>query len=186
MDDCRNLRRAVHRGRLFPLLGALLATLVLVGCQSSPKNQRTTATATHTAARPSLADLTVQDWANIITDLNCMPVNRGVEILGTRFADVRGIGVKDAFVWVDCYHETSSWPQQLEVFDGSSDPANPRRMAVLVSADEPMLIRSLSFARKAVTVDAAGYATNDPTCCPSVPLHRVFVWTGERFRQESG
>ncbi len=190
MNRPRVVRRIARRARLLPLPVVLLASLVLAGCQSSGSRDPVDPTVGPTTAKPSLETLGKQDWANVITDLDCAPVNRGVEVLGIRFADVRGVGVKDAFVWVDCYHETSAWPHQLEVFDGGSDPAAPRRIAVLVPAvreqDKAVLIESLSFSDRAVTVDGASYADGDPTCCPSRRVHRVFAWTGDQFRRESG
>ena len=191
MDGLRVVRRIARRARLLPLPAVLLAGLVLTGCQSSSTGEGPVdPTAGPTTAKPSLETLSKQDWANVITDLDCAPVNRGVEVLGIRFADVRGVGVKDAFIWVDCYHETSAWPHQLEVFDGASDPAAPRRIAVLVPAvreqDKAVLIESLSVSDRAVTVNGASYGPNDPTCCPSRRVHRVFAWTGDQFRRESG
>lgn len=161
--------------RVFPLLQRPLllvlcsAGLALAGCSK--------------VVQPSIENA---DWTSIITDLDCRPVNQGVEVNGARFADVRGQGVKDAFVWVACQHSTSAWPMQLEVFDGSSDPVNPRRIAVLINADEDLIISELSFSGDSVTAHGAGYAPNDARCCPSIPLRRVFVWTGDRFQQASG
>lgn len=181
----------VQRLCLPHLFVALCAILVITGCHAWGQDQRNPVTSTATKTRPvgkrSLDGLSRQDWARLLAkDLDCAPINRGVEIVGIRLADVRGVGVKDAFVWADCYHETSPWPHQLEVFDGASDPAAPRRIAVLIRANEHALIRSVSFAGRHVVVDGTSYAPNDPNCCPSLRLHRVFVWTGDHFRRKSG
>jgi hypothetical protein len=185
------VRRTARRARLLLAPAVLLVSLVLVGCQSSSDGGGTVAsTEGQTTTKLTLEGLKKEDWANIITDLDCLPVNRGIEVLGIRYADVRGVGVKDAFVWVVCQHETSAWPHQLEVFDGASDPAAPRRIAVLIPAartfDKAVLINSLSFAGRTVTVDGASYADNDATCCPSKRVHRVFAWTGNQFHRQSG
>ena len=191
MNNSPVVHRTARRARLLLPPAVLLASLILTGCQSSSDSGSTVAfTASPTTTRSTLEGLKKEDWANIITDLDCLPVNRGIEVLGIRHADVRGVGVNDAFVWVTCYHETSAWPHQLEVFDGASDPAAPRRIALLIPAartfDKAVLIRSLSFAGHTVTVDGASYADNDATCCPSRRVHRVFSWTGDQFRRESG
>jgi hypothetical protein len=91
------------------------------------------------------------------------------------------------FVWPRRRFCTSAWPHQLEVFDGASDPAAPRRIALLIPAartfNKALLIRSLSFAGPTVTVDGGSYADNDATCYPSRRVHRVFAWTGDQFRR---
>jgi hypothetical protein len=95
--------------------------------------------------------------------------------------DVTGDGVDDAFVWVDCVHPTSGWPHQLEAFDGSSDPANPTRIGVLIPAADNLRSGELSFTDSSVTVRANGFAERDPNCCPSLEITQSFSWDGSRF-----
>jgi hypothetical protein len=163
-------RQVFHLAQRPLLLAICSVGLALAGCSK--------------VSQPSIENA---DWANIITDLDCSPINQGVEVDGARFADVRGQGVKDAFVWVDCQHPTSGWPMQLEVFDGSSDPVSPRRIAVLINANEEVsIIDSISFSGDSVTVHGASLAPNDHLCCPSIRLRWVFVWNGARFQRASG
>jgi hypothetical protein len=133
--------------------------------------------------RPTLVDSPAINWENIISDLDCSQVNRGIEVLGVQFSDIRIRGVRDAFVWVDCYHDTSPWPHQLEVFDGSSEPASPQRMAVLINAQEGELVRGVSFSDTAVLVDIARYSESDGLCCPSMKERRTFTWDGARYTE---
>ena len=149
---------------------------------SSSTTQTTSTTAMSTTASPSDGRLAGVDWPSVISDLDCTEAsNTGVEVVGARYADARRNGTIDAFVWVDCVHPTSSWPSQLEVFDGSSDPRAPRRMAVLIPQSDGLFIKSVSFGDKTVTVDAAKYSPDDANCCPSLVVQQVFDWTGAIF-----
>jgi hypothetical protein len=150
----------------------LVVSALLGGCGSPP------------GPPPVVSRLESTDWANTITDLDCSTLNRGIEVLGVEFWDIRARGVRDAFVWVDCFHDTSPWPHQLEVFDGSSDPANPRQMAVLISAEEGVLIRAVSFVESAVAVDISRYSSSDGLCCPSINERRTFRWDGSGFAEQ--
>jgi len=134
-----------------------------------------------TASTRATTNLDDVDWPSVIDDLDCSPINEGVEVVDTASSDVTGDGVEDAFVWVDCVHPTSGWPQQLEAFDGSSDPANPTRIGVLVPAAENLRSRELSFSGSSVTVRAAGFAERDPNCCPSLEITQSFTWDGSDF-----
>lgn len=174
------VRRCGLPFRLGPV-AALAAGLALAACGSGAPTS--TPPPPPAVGPQSLTDLTDDDWADVIDDVDCSVNNMGVEVLGVRFADVRGGGVRDAFVWVDCVHNASTWPHQLEVFDGSSPPASPRRIAVLQSTQDNLLIRSVTFSGHTVQVDSAGYAETDPMCCPSRTVQRTFTWTGERFEQ---
>ncbi len=128
---------------------------------------------------PAAPPLAATDWSRTITDLDCSALNRGIEVLGVRFSDLRTRGVPDAYVWVDCFHDTSPWPHQLEVFDGASDPNDPRRLAVLIPADAGELIRSVDVAPGSLVVGAVAYADDDARCCPSLPRRHEFTWTGD-------
>lgn len=163
------------RWTVVPLV-AVVGAAGLAACSTTAEGTGGTPTSS-----PSPRGLRGADWPGVITDLDCGVVNEGVEVLGTRFGDVRGRGVEDAVVWVDCVHEASTPPQQLEVFDGSSDPGDPRQIAVLIPARDYLLIESVSLSGRSITVDASGYAAQDPRCCPSLTVRRVFTWTGDRF-----
>ncbi|UNO43582.1 hypothetical protein [Streptomyces sp. MST-110588] len=139
---------------------------------------------------PASTPLADTDWTTVIDDIDCrITGNEGIEVLGTRFADVRGKGVPDALVWFDCVHRASTWPDQLEVFDGTSSPTAPRRLAVLVSAEEKVngrgvKISAVSTHGATVVVDLRAYEPTDPMFQPSKRLRRTFTWRGDRFVQE--
>jgi hypothetical protein len=156
---------AMHFCRRFFLSPFFVAILLVAGCGSAQVHD----------------DLAVTNWQNTIADLNCEGMNRGIEVLGVKFSDMRARSVRDAYVWVDCYHDTSPWPHQLEVYDGSSSPSNPRQLAVLISANEHVLIRSVALAPSSLVVDIARYADQDAACCPTITERRIFKWDGARL-----
>jgi len=119
-------------------------------------------------------------------DLDCKVPGLGYEVTDVQLHDVTGDGAPDAFVRVSCRVASSSAPDQLEVFDGASDPARPTRLAVLVRpTDGPdprgLRIRSTSFAGRTVTVAAVGFRASAPNCCPDIPVKRSFAWNGQTF-----
>ncbi|WP_030264848.1 hypothetical protein [Streptomyces violens] len=128
----------------------------------------------------------------MIDDIDCTDAgNEGVEILRTWFADVRGTGVPDAFVSFTCRHQASTYPQQVEVYDGSSPPEAPRRIGVLLSAEEKAngpgpRVADISFSGDSVTLSLAAYTADDAFCCPSLRLKRTFTWNGESFERQAG
>jgi hypothetical protein len=139
------------------------------------------ASSTSTSSIPSSTGLGHVEWPRVIDDLDCSPINAGVEVVSTSAADVTGDEVEDAFVWVVCVHPTSGWPHQLEVFDGSSDPARPTQIGVLVPAADNLRGGALSFSAGTVTVRANGFAELDPNCCPSLEIVQSFTWDGNGF-----
>ncbi len=135
--------------------------------------------------------LSSTDWTRVLDHLDCLDAgNEGIEVLNTQFADVRGTGVPDAFVTFRCIYRASTWPSQVEVFDGSSSPDNPKRIAVLVDVDEKMNGRNLlassdlSFSGGVVTVKLAAYQADDAMCCPSERLIRTFTWDGTQLGRQ--
>ncbi|GAA1933943.1 hypothetical protein [Streptantibioticus ferralitis] len=178
------------RTGLFP--AALLSVSLVVGGCTSTSPRAPVTPSIPPSASPAGTPLANTNWASAITDIDCTTQgNEGIEVLGTRFAAVRGADTPDAFVWFDCVHQASSWPHQLDVYDGSSAPDAPRRIATLVSATEQvnghgLRVAGLSFSGHSVTVDLVAYAPNDPMCCPTQRLQRTFAWQGGRFVQGSG
>jgi len=90
---------------------ALLLVAVLAGCSSGP-----------------VADaLSNVRWSEHVRDC---AVEHGGSGLGTRVdsvakGDVNNDGRVDTLVVDECEPKTTAWPQQVEVFDGASDPARP-------------------------------------------------------------
>jgi hypothetical protein len=98
--------------------------------------------------------------------------------------DVTNDGRVDTLVVDRCDSSTSPWPQEIEVFDGASDPAKPTRVAILLQGD-PEYPRDLQ-----VTVEPAGrivavgkgLSSDAPLCCPDIEVRRVFTWSDGSFR----
>ncbi|MGW0732261.1 hypothetical protein [Streptomyces sp. NPDC002851] len=201
-------------GRLLPLflsvVLSLLASPLLAGCGGSeesddPKGGISAAPSPAADApdeetspderappEPAGTPLADTDWESVIDTIDCTDAgNEGVAIMDTEFADLRGTGVPDAFVSFECVHQSSSWPQQVEVYDGSSSPEAPRRIGVLLSAEEKAhgpgpRVGGISFSGDSVTLKLAAYTADDPFCCPSLRLERTFAWNGERFVRAAG
>ncbi|MFI9781175.1 hypothetical protein ACIHCV_42310 [Streptomyces sp. NPDC051956] len=188
-------------GRSLPLrlsvLLAVLTGLLLAGCGGvddgdNPKGGGSSASSPSEESGepdPGGTPLAGTDWEAVIDTIDCTDAgNEGVAIMETKFADVRGRGVPDAFVAFQCVHQASSFPQQVEVYDGSSSPEAPRRIAVLLSAEEDAhgpgpRLGGISFSGKSVTLSLATYTAQDPFCCPSLREKRTFTWNGERFER---
>jgi len=117
----------------------------------------------------------------------------GVEVDEKQFADVTGDGKKEAFVAVACVASTSSWPDRLEVFDGASDPAHPRRIATLLDYQDGTdehgirigrnfgIPQSITISGRTVTVVSLGYVPTDANCCFSRQITDTFTWNGSGF-----
>jgi len=140
------------------------------------------------------------DWTHVVSanELGCNDPDHGphlgVEVDAKQFADITGDNNEEAFVAVSCVPSTSSWPDRLEVYDGASNVAHPRRLAVLLdykaSPDGTndgigILIREISVSSKTVTVVSAGLRASDPNCCPGAKVTDKFTWDGSRFAHDS-
>ncbi len=126
------------------------------------------------------------DWIAYSTHLDCRTPGLGTELIGSQFVDVTEDGWPEAFVTFACRVLTSSAPEQLEVFDGSSDPKQPRRLAILIQQsggldERGFRVRKLLFDGRKVTVDAAAFTSQAGNCCPDRRVIQVFTWTGKRF-----
>jgi hypothetical protein len=151
--------------------------VALVGCGSgspSPTPSATTADA-----------LAGVHWQDHVRDCS---VAEGGSGLGTLIddvvtGDVTGDGRVDTLVVDRCNSSTSSWPQEIEVFDGASDPAHPTRLAILLKDDKDYP-RDLSVTVEPggrVVVVGKGLSYTAPLCCPDIDIRRVFSWSGGSF-----
>lgn len=132
------------------------------------------------------------DWRRVAGgDVDCHLPGLGLESPVVRYHDVTGDGFPDPFVALRCRTGDSSAFDQLEVFDGASDPTNPRRLGILIRAplshDYPvaiqtgMKIESLSFAGSLVTIVGKMYEPRDSVACPSISATQTDTWSGAAF-----
>jgi hypothetical protein len=80
-----------------------------------------------------------------------------------------------------CDTTTSHNPDTVEVFDGGSDPASPRRIATLLREDAgtvPWVTALTVAADGVVTVTAAGVSATSPLGCSDLTLTDRYQVTG--------
>lgn len=153
---------------------------------SAPEARPVAPPRSETAARTPNGPLADVFWIKYGTELGCREQGLNTELIRTQFVDVTGDTLPEAFVTYACQVATSSAPQQLEVFDGASDPEHPRRMGTLVKqsdgVDERGLrLRRLSFDGQTVTVDASAFGSDTANCCPNLRVVQRFRWNGSAF-----
>ena len=157
-------------------VAATALLFVVAGCRSVSGSPSGTASP---APANALAGVHWQDYVR-----NCS-VAEGGSGLGTVIddvvaGDVTGDGRVDTLVVDRCESSTSSWPQEIEVFDGASNPAHPTRLAVLLHGDKDYP-RDLSVTVERggrIVVVGKGLSYSAPLCCPDIEIHKVFVWSG--------
>jgi hypothetical protein len=153
---------------------AVGTVLLLGGCTAAP------------SATPSPTDaLGGVHWEDQVRD--CATANGGSG-LGTVIdsvvkGDVSGDGRPDTLVVDECKASTSPWPSVVEVFDGSSDPARPTRLGMLMQGD-PDTIRDATVTVEPggrIVVTGKGLSRTAPLCCPDLAVCKVFTYTNGRF-----
>ncbi|MEV5535959.1 hypothetical protein AB0L13_03815 [Saccharopolyspora shandongensis] len=77
------------------------------------------------------------DWQAVLADA-CSPVDQGDAVLidHSLFHDVTGDGRKDALLTVACDLGNTIGIGEVRVYDGASDPRNPRLLQVLLRGDQ--------------------------------------------------
>jgi hypothetical protein len=138
-----------------------------------------------TCQPPGLNPLEKTRWSQVIRNEDCIYEQDGfgTQIDGVRYADVTGDGVPDAFVIVTCEASTSSWPEEVQVFDGSSDPRRPTRIGRLMRHD-PAHVREITLAFKGHTIRVRGEGLSEraPLCCSDLSVEQAFTWTRGTFK----
>jgi hypothetical protein len=126
------------------------------------------------------------DWTKAVRDVNCEESGHGLGVDSVQYQDVTGDGRPDAIVAVSCIPVTSSWAQKVEVFDGSSDPANPKEIAILLDysdgTDERGLREAVSQVfGNTIFISSLGYRPQDANAGTSLQVMDTFTWNGHGF-----
>ena len=193
-------RHAIDSSMNFSQVACNFAALLLIlafaaGCGSAGSSPAKGAGPT-TVANPtkSASSLEGVDWTKMVTstELGCnTPTGpgHGVEVDAKQFADVNGNGNAEAFVAAACVGSTESWPDRLEVFDGASDPAYPRRIATLLNYQDGtdgnrgygLRVQSITVSGKQVTVVSKGWLPGECFACGDRLVTDTFTWNGKSF-----
>jgi hypothetical protein len=181
---CSSGRTVTLPGQATPVT-APTSTTVPAPTSSAPAAQGGPTTTGSARAR-----LTAANWLSVTgRDLDCQAIGLGWELLNVQHDDVTGDRLPDALVTTACRVATSSAPEQLEVFDGASNPQRPTRIGVLVrerehpapADDRGVRIRSIAVDHGVVRVTAAAFSTAAANCCPDLLFRRSFRWTKRGF-----
>ena len=156
---------------------AALGLVMTAGCGSGDGSPATAPTA--------IDGLAGVHWDQYVRSCS---IDEGGSGLGTVIddvvkGDVTADGRVDTLVVDRCNASTSSWPQVIEVFDGASNPARPRRLATLLKGDPdyPRDVRVTVEPGGRVVVAGRGLSPAAALCCPDIEIRRVFTWSDGSF-----
>jgi hypothetical protein len=124
------------------------------------------------------------DWSGFLA--HC-PIGEargyGMKIDEVVKGEVTGDRYPETLVIDSCESPTSSNAQTVEVFDGSSDPAAPRKLGILM-VDDPDYPRRMmvTIGPDWTIVDTAlGLQPESPRCCPDLEIVAEFAWRDGTF-----
>jgi hypothetical protein len=182
--------------RLVPVavLGALVVGLTACGSPApttgtEPPPSASAVPSSVPSSSPALAasPLASADWATV-TGYRCPSADQKVLVDQVVYGDITGDGVPDAVVSLTCSTETSSNPLQIEAFDGSSGPAHPRSLGVLISDRDPIYLEKadITIAHPTVTVSGQALGPDAPMAAgPQVRLTQSFTYRDGTLRPGS-
>lgn len=107
----------------------------------------------------------------------------GMKVEGIVKADVTGDRVPDTIIVDSCESTTASNAQTVEIFDGSSDPAAPTRLGILLK-DDPDYPRRVSVRvdpDRTIVIEAKGLQDGSPRCCPDLAIVATYAWRDGTF-----
>jgi hypothetical protein len=173
------------------LRGAVLGLTVsgLVACGSTApapaENSGTDQSASPSAAPSSAAaaakpahPLRGTDWAKATT-FRCPVADQRVIVVKVVDGDITGDGVADSVVSLTCSTQTSSNPVRVEAFDGTSAPAHPKSLGILISETDPMYVEEadVTIAPGKVTVAGGAVGQDAPLAAgPQVKFTQAFTY----------
>lgn len=128
------------------------------------------------------------DWTKFLS--RCPigePRGFGMKIDEIIKGEVTGDRYPDTLVVDSCDSPTASNPQMVEVFDGSSDPASPRRLGILLERDPdyPRSVKVRVGPDRTILVEATGLQPDSPRCCPDLTIVASFRWQDGKFANVS-
>ncbi|MDL5158995.1 hypothetical protein [Actinomycetospora termitidis] len=138
------------------------------------------------SVRPRVRDdLRAVDWSSVVRDPECDVVDGEprIETRGTTFADLTGDNAVDAIVVATCPSPTSSNPENLYLFDGTSPPSSPRLLARF-PGDRNLYLRNsqVTVAGRTATVRADNVSPSGSLCCPDQRYQQSFTWSSATLR----
>ncbi len=86
-----------------------------------------------------------------------------------------------------CEASTSSWPEELYVYDGLAASGIPRLLGTLLTADDGIdgrglrYVGVLSYQGQGLITEARGYGPEDPNAVLGWVVRDNFYWDGDRF-----
>ncbi|HEX7744673.1 MAG TPA: hypothetical protein VF462_05365 [Micromonosporaceae bacterium] len=154
------------------------------GASNAGSTSGPTPAASDPAPHPSHAG----SWESLVgATLDCPHEDPRHEIHLVVRGDATGDGRPEVFVAASCTGATSSWPQQLLVFQATAGPATWRRLTVLLgyrdgTDDRGLRFKGISVRGQTVVVSSAGYREPDANAAgATVPVTDEFRWDGSRF-----
>lgn len=124
------------------------------------------------------------DWKSLVEP--CPNTGQKPVIQKVVTADVTGDGTYDAVVARTCESSTAYWPSTVEVFDGTSQSKQPRRVGTLLTdvgkTDLPWATQ-VRVSGRTVTVEAYGVDAHTTQACPSIAYTYRYTYDGGSFRR---
>ena len=153
----------------------MLALALLAGCTSDDEPKTEPAPAAVDQADTLAAAGDQYEWDKVVE-----PCKSGelVVVQDVATADMTGDGAADSAVARACEGVDEYGPSTVEVFDGSSDPAAPRRLGILLSGDPdyPRRAKVTVSPDRTIVVKALGLQPESPNCCPDLEIVAEFAW----------
>lgn len=149
--------------------------------------------AAHEPANTHISRLLHVHWMQAAgKDLDCHVPGLGLERPVVRYHDITGDGFPDTFLVLRCRTGDSSAFDQLEVFDGASNPMHPGRLGILIYAPHSqnyleairtgVKIKSISFSGSSVRITGRMFRSQDGAFCLGVLAQRTATWDGRAFK----
>ena len=155
---------AWHPPSAAPLTGSASS-----GSASAPTGS---GSATSAAAHPTAASpLRATPWATA-TGFRCPSAEQQVVVDKVAYGDVTGDGVDDAVAVLSCTTASSANPLRIEAFDGSSSPAHPRSIGVLIPFDDPLYVEQVDIAIDGRTIQLSGAGVGPDAALAAGPTVR--------------